>query len=95
MSGIAAEILAQLDRMRPKHPLEAEGWRYTDPPGRFSPEFWQKFLAILGEGEYLILAESSGVGSGGQPWHRGQLMISPAGQRNLSAWLAAGTDGVQ
>lgn len=85
MASATADLLAALDLMRPKHPLEAEGWTYVDPPTRFSPEMWELFLSYFGEGEYRILVSSSGVSSGGEPWKRGQLMVSPAGMTRFRA----------
>lgn len=62
--------------------LKALGWRYQDFPGTFSPEMWKKMLALIGEGEYKIVAMSSGVRKG-VPFARGQLFISPQGYVNM------------
>lgn len=70
-------------------PLIDAGWQYRDPPGRFSPEMWKYFLGILGEGEYLLVAGSQGVDRDGQPWVRGQLLVSPKGFENMKTHLAA------
>lgn len=75
--------MAALDAMRPRHPLEDKGWRYVDPPTKFSPEMWEYFLGVIGAGNYQILAESSGTTNDGLPYRRGQLMVSPAGQQNM------------
>ena len=74
---IMEEILS-----KPWHPLQQEGWRYFDPPGKFKPEFWRRFLAILGEGNYHLLAVSEGE-KDGEPWVRGQMLVSPDGVRRL------------
>jgi hypothetical protein len=64
----------------------ADGWAYVDPPGRLSPKAWDQFLAIIGEGNYQILAMSSGTHpSDGLPFIRGQLLVSPAGWQNMEA----------
>ena len=73
------------------------GWAYKDVP-RMSLEIWETFLAILGEGNYKILAVSSGAGhyapkedgspgwEGDEQWQRGQLLVSPEGMANAIAW---------
>ena len=64
----------------------ADGWAYIDPPVRFSPEIWDHFLALIGEGEFVILVGSSGNHpSDEKPFVRGQLLVSPAGMANLQA----------
>lgn len=64
--------------------LTKEGWRYIDPPCKFSPDMWNLFLDIIGEGNYeiLTLSESSVLG---KEWKRGQLMVSPSGIVNLQS----------
>lgn len=64
--------------------LRAKGWRYIDPPTRFSHEMWDYFLRLLGEGEYRILAASSGVTKDGFAWKRGQFIVSPQALANLA-----------
>lgn len=56
----------------------ADGWMYLDPPGKMSHDMWRLFLETIGEGEYVILAQSSTA-----DWIRGQLLVSPRGQENL------------
>lgn len=65
------------------------GWQYRDPRGRFSPEMWDHFLSVLGDGEYRLIAGSNGVDSDGLPWVRGQLLVSPRGLANATAHLKA------
>lgn len=92
MEGLSPEdrraILDFLETGRPRHPLEDQGWRYVDPGVKFSPELWQTYLAIYGPGEYQILIESVGQHRNGQPWQRGQLLVSPTGQRNMAEYVA-------
>lgn len=54
------------------------GWVYRDTPGKFSFEIWDKFLSLIGEENYRILAMSEG-----DDWKRGQLLISPDGLARL------------
>ena len=84
------DILALLDMMRPPMPKEYadKGWTYLDPPSRFSPDMWQYFLSILGEGEYKIIAQSEGRDKFGH-WQRGQLFVSPQARENMKAHLLA------
>lgn len=92
VDGLSTEernaILDFLESGRPRHPLENEGWIYVDPRVKFSPEIWQTYLAIYGPGEYQILIESAGQHRDGQPWQRGQLLVSPTGQRNMAEYVA-------
>lgn len=65
----------------PKSPdeLAALGWRYVDTPGWSSQEGWDRFLSVMGETEFKMLAmsrmETRGI--------RGQFLISPKGLQNL------------
>ncbi len=87
-SAAAQALINFLDKMRPQHPLEGEGWKYIDPPGKFSPEMWEQFLSQFGGAEnYRMLAQSSGTGPNG-PWRRGQLLVSPAGMEAFKASVA-------
>lgn len=56
----------------------ADGWVYRDLPRRLSFEMWDHFLSVIGEGNYVILAMSTGP-----DWKRGQFLISPAGMENM------------
>ncbi len=47
-------------------------------PQRICYEYWDKFLALLGAGNYRVLGMSVGP-----DWKRGQFLISPAGMDNL------------
>ena len=72
----------------PGEPIEgktyiADGWVYRDMPGRVSFEYWDKFLDLLGEGNYVILIRSEG-----RDWKRGQFLISPDGMENLAVYSA-------
>ncbi len=74
--------------MRPRHALEDEGWRYIDAPTRFTPEYWDKYLSIFGDGNYMVLAMTTGNNRTGEPFVRGQLLVSPEGQDNAKAYAA-------
>ncbi len=63
----------------PGKTYRADGWQYVDLPKRLSLEMRDYFLSRIGNGEYVILAQSEG-----DDWWRAQLLISPAGQRNLA-----------
>lgn len=68
----------------PGKTYRADGWAYVDPPGSFSPESWQFFLNVIGDGEYVVLASSNWVRNGIKHV-RGQLLVSPAGWANMEA----------
>src|ERR1700743_175375 len=72
-----------LQRMVPKE-LKDKGWKYIDPPTKFSHEMWDYFLALLGKDEYQLLIMSSGVAKDGFKWKRGQFLVSPQGILNLA-----------
>jgi hypothetical protein len=61
--------------------LTALGWRYIDPPTWFTPEMWDYFLSILGEGEYKILVMTKHPIRG----VRGQFFVSPIAVQNMEA----------
>jgi hypothetical protein len=63
--------------------LRAQGWRYIDPPTRFSIEMWDYFLSLLGEGEYKILVMTHGKTKDGFEYKRGQFIVSPKAQENM------------
>lgn len=65
--------------------LRALGWRYVDPPTKFSHEMWDYFRSLIGEGEYKLLIYSEGVAPDGFKWKRGQFVISPQGMKNLAS----------
>jgi len=60
----------------------ADGWVYRDMPGKLSHELWDKILAMLGKGNYVVFIMSEGA-----DWRRGQLLISPTGMDNLAIFL--------
>jgi hypothetical protein len=65
--------------------LRAKGWRYIDPPTKFTPDAWDEFLRIIGEGEYEIICASEGhTKENGHEWTRGQLLVSPQGFKNMA-----------
>ncbi len=65
----------------------ADGWQYFDPPGKYSPEAWNKMIDLLGEENVHALVMSRGRDRGGD-WIRGQLLISPTGLARVTAALA-------
>jgi hypothetical protein len=69
----------------PGKTYRADGWAYTDPPSRFSPESWDGLMDLIGEGNVVVLAKTTGTLSDGGPYVRGQLLISPAGIKNIEA----------
>ena len=64
--------------------LRARGWRYVDPPTRFSLDMWDLFCRMIGDGEYKILAMTHGVAKDGFEYKRGQFIVSPVGLDRLS-----------
>lgn len=64
----------------PGETLIADGWVYRDMPGWMATEYWDQFLALLGEGNYRILAMSKRPDA-----KRGQFLISPLGMKNIAA----------
>lgn len=62
----------------------ADKWIYYDIPTKFSYEMWDKFLIILEEENYKILAMSKG-----KDWVRGQFLISPKGMDNIRKYSAS------
>ena len=72
-----------MQSMVPKE-LKDKGWRYIDPPTKFSYEMWDYFLALIGEGEYQLLISSQGIAADGFKWKRGQFFVSPQGMLNLA-----------
>ena len=83
--GALKLLRAIFDSVHPPLPKELadKGWVYRDMPGRVTPEAWDLFLSILGEGNYQILVMSEGDG-----WRRGQFFISPQALENLKAYKA-------
>jgi hypothetical protein len=64
--------------------LRALGWRYVDPPTKFSYEMWDYFRALIGMEEHKLLIYSDGIAPDGFKWKRGQFVISPQGMKNLA-----------
>lgn len=65
----------------------ADGWSYMDTP-KFTPDMWKLLLGVIGDGEYVVLAMSE-CRSPNDPsagWVRGQLLVSPQGQKNSEAY---------
>jgi hypothetical protein len=63
--------------------LKAKGWIYRDMPGRATHEAWDLLLDLMGDGEYQVIAMSTGTDGQGTPYKRGQFFISPQGIKNL------------
>lgn len=83
MSDFAA-LMAEAEQCLVPPDLRALGWRYVDPPTKFSHEMWDYFRARIGEGEYKLLIFSEGETADGFKWKRGQFIISPQGMLNLA-----------
>jgi len=64
--------------------LRALGWKYVDPPTKFSHEMWEYFRNLIGMDEHKLLIYSDGITRDGFPWKRGQFVISPQGMKNLA-----------
>ena len=76
------------DFMPPGEPIpgktyRADGWSYRDAPTWFTPEMWDYFLSIIGEGNYVVLAMSERTAGDGTKSKRGQFIISPQGMENM------------
>lgn len=84
MTPELAKMIADVEQELVPQELRAKGWRYVDPPTKFSPEMWDYFCAIIGEGEYKLLIASEGTERDGFEWKRGQFVISPQGMLNLA-----------
>lgn len=64
--------------------LKAKGWRYRDFNTKFTSDAWDFLLRLIGDGEYKIIAMSSGGKTiGKDDWIRGQFWISPQGYTNM------------
>lgn len=68
--------------------LREKGWRYIDPPTRFSLEMWDYFISLLGDGEYQIIAMTHGRDKEGFEYKRGQFFVSPKALENMKAHRA-------
>lgn len=86
MESPLSRLMAALDAARPRHPLEAEGWKYLDLPARFAPDIWDFMLEVMGPENHQVLATTQGTLPSGKPYVRGQLMVSPTGMRNMNEW---------
>lgn len=72
----------------PGEPVEgktyrADGWAYVDMPSWSTLEWWSHAREVFGEGEYVVLAESTR----GIHW-RGQFLVSPAAIDRFRAFMA-------
>lgn len=67
----------------PGKTYRADGWAYRDLPGWITINNWEKFTAILGAENYVVLAMSLK----GDRVHA-QLLISPEGMANARAYIA-------
>lgn len=64
--------------------LRALGWRYVNPPTKFSHAMWDYFRGLIGMEEHKLLIYSDGTARDGFQWKRGQFVISPQGMLNLA-----------
>lgn len=67
----------------PGKTYRADGWQYVDLPTRLSHEMKDVFFGVIGDGNYVILAET--IVDGLKGYWRGQLLISPEGQARMLA----------
>lgn len=80
-------------RLPPGEPIagktyRADGWAYVGPRICFSPDIWDHLLGIIGAENYAVLALAKGNHpAGGEPYVRGQLLVSPAGLVSLQSFL--------
>lgn len=90
----AAKLMADLrptaKDLCPNEP-SVHDWEYRGIPGRLSLELWDDMLAIIGAGNYRVVAMSGGRDTWGSWWRSGQLLISPDGMRRLSEHTRGGT----
>lgn len=84
MTPELAKMFADIEQELVPADLRALGWRYIDPPTKFSHEMWDYFRALIGEDEHKLLISSEGEASDGFKWKRGQFVVSPQGMKNLS-----------
>lgn len=84
MAASFLEKLKEIEQELVPADLRALGWRYIDPPTKFSHEMWDYFCKIIGEDEYKLLIFSEGVSPDGFKWKRGQFVVSPQGMLNLA-----------
>ena len=81
------EQQAILDAMpMPPMPEAYKDWTYRDMPSWLLVDFWDEFLAVMGEGNYKILIMSERkFPNDDRLFRRGQFWISPRGMANLIA----------
>ena len=72
------ELMAEAEQGIVPKDLREQGWVYKDMPSRLTHEGWDKFLNLLGEGNYQVLVMSSGP-----DWKRGQFLLSPKAFENM------------
>ncbi len=64
-------------------PEGCEDWVYRDLDAWLDEEYWTKFMGILGEGNYKMLAGSRKTDENGVRWYRAQFLFSPTAMENL------------
>lgn len=77
-------FLEEIAEMMMPPDKRAAGWRYMDfPPGAYlSLSAWDEFIALLGEGNYELLA-SANVDIDGTACRRGAFYVSPQAMANM------------
>lgn len=67
----------------PDETLIADGWKYRDTPPMLG-QFWDELLGIIGDGNYRLLTLMERTyKDDDRLYKRGQMLISPAGIKNL------------
>lgn len=74
----------------PGKTYRADGWQYVDLPARLSLEMKDHLFEVIGVGNYVVLALTTGP-----DFWRGQILISPAGQDRMKAHAFARNGGLQ
>jgi hypothetical protein len=84
MNPELSKMFAYIEQKLVPADLRALGWRYIDPPTKFSHEMWDYFRALIGEHEHQLLIYSEGEAPDAFKWKRGQFVVSPQGMKNLA-----------
>lgn len=58
-----AKMLEEAEQSLVPDDLRALGWRYIDPPTKFSHEMWDYFRELIGMDEHQLLIYSEGEAS--------------------------------
>lgn len=67
--------------------LMGAGWVYRDPEATFDQHLWDKYLGLIGAGNFHIVGMVVNTNERGEKLYQGQFLISPAGMANLQAYI--------